>query len=344
MAHKNKKGTYTIPVLFFAICFLFFLHTSYALAQVKLQIPVDKLAEVSQAEMNQGKGIIVYLVAIYTWLVGVISLLAVIFLMVGGLIWLTARGSQKQLGFAKKLIKDSFVGLGIAIGSYFILFMINPNLVNFAGFGVEKIEGIDFQLPEANPTDIQDGGDSNEKAKIPTNLSSNSIYCPKSGGAKEFEKIIKSFKGKVAYRFGGKGGSPPYKETNPDYMKYNTYCPPGNECFDCSGFVNIVFLCAGLQSPGGGTDDIFSGTEKIISWDVAKQTINDKELKPGDLIGYLKSETTHPAGHVLLYAGGGLFIQTTSSGGHPGRQPGANPKQSSMSHVPMKDYKHIKRL
>ncbi|MBI2644887.1 hypothetical protein HYW94_01775 [Candidatus Uhrbacteria bacterium] len=138
MAHKNKKGTYTIPVLFFAICFLFFLHTSYALAQVKLQIPVDKLAEVSQAEMNQGKGIIVYLVAIYTWLVGVISLLAVIFLMVGGLIWLTARGSQKQLGFAKKLILDSLWGLGIALGSFLFLSAINPNLVKFGDITLEK--------------------------------------------------------------------------------------------------------------------------------------------------------------------------------------------------------------
>jgi hypothetical protein len=69
-----------------------------------------------------------YIGGIQKYAIGIVGILAVIVLMIGGVIWLTAAGNQNQIGRAKKMIAGSLVGLTLVFSSYIILFLINPNL------------------------------------------------------------------------------------------------------------------------------------------------------------------------------------------------------------------------
>ncbi|MBI2644889.1 hypothetical protein HYW94_01785 [Candidatus Uhrbacteria bacterium] len=124
---------------FFVILLGVFAVFQSALAQdVTLQIPLLGISKIS--------GIGEYVITIAKWIVGTLSLLAVIFIMVGGLIWLTAQGSRKHVEFAKKLVTDSLWGLILALGSYMLLAAISPSLVNFEKIHLEEITNIDFTV------------------------------------------------------------------------------------------------------------------------------------------------------------------------------------------------------
>jgi 3D (Asp-Asp-Asp) domain-containing protein len=148
LSKNNKKKIFTNLFGFFIVsCFLFFLAPSLH-AQMKLQIPIDRLADISQAEMQQGQGIGIYLAAIYTWFVAAISMLAVVAFMVGGIIWLTAAGSSQRITFAKKIITDTFWALGFVLGSYLFLSTINPKLIQPGSVAIQKIDEVDYLQAE----------------------------------------------------------------------------------------------------------------------------------------------------------------------------------------------------
>jgi hypothetical protein len=94
-----------------------------------IRLPVEKLAGISGAELSKWSGIGTYIAVISTWLIGAISLLAVIAFMVGGVIWLTAAGSTQRVTFAKKIITDTFGALVVTLGIYLILSIFNKDLV-----------------------------------------------------------------------------------------------------------------------------------------------------------------------------------------------------------------------
>jgi len=62
--------------------------------------------------------------------VALAALLAVIMIMIAGVRWMTAMGNQGQLDSAKTMISNSLIGLILALGSYTILYSINPALVS----------------------------------------------------------------------------------------------------------------------------------------------------------------------------------------------------------------------
>ncbi|MBI2644886.1 hypothetical protein HYW94_01770 [Candidatus Uhrbacteria bacterium] len=93
------------------------------------RLPVGKLSQIAGNELAQGGGLGTYVSVLSQWLVGAISLLAVIFLMAGGIVWLTAAGNSQQVNFAKKLITDTLVALLITLSIYIILSTISKNLV-----------------------------------------------------------------------------------------------------------------------------------------------------------------------------------------------------------------------
>ncbi|MDP3794041.1 MAG: NlpC/P60 family protein, partial [Candidatus Uhrbacteria bacterium] len=194
---------------------------------------------------------------------------------------------------------------------------------------------------EVVPLVEEDSGDSAGDLD-PTIEKTPGVYCPRTGGADELPKIVQSLAEKVTYRWGGKGGSPPYpeKKSGP-YAAFANFCPPGMLCLDCSGFVNFVRSCAGFQKISGNTTDMFQNAEKIDKIDMQNKTVNGIALQPGDLFGYTANESKSGAGHVIMYVGRGRTVQ--SRGGKTGRQPGANPV---FSLIPSdnKTYKHILRV
>jgi len=81
------------------------------------------------------------------------------------------------------------------------------------------------------------------------------------------------------------------------------YCYGGNgdACFDCSGFVNAVYLKAGIDLPR-------------VSRDIYKMgiSVNDETVQPGDLVFFKRGNTIN---HVGIYYGDGKMIHASTSKG-----------------------------
>jgi hypothetical protein len=81
--------------------------------------------------------------------IGLIILLAVVVMMVGGVIWLTAGGKEEKISDAKNLIGGSVLGIVIALSSYIILNIVNPALtvlspIKLAYVQKEDLEDLDL--------------------------------------------------------------------------------------------------------------------------------------------------------------------------------------------------------
>lgn len=70
-----------------------------------------------------------YIPLIYNYLVSIVSIVAVIMIMVGGLRYLTAGGNPSAITSAKETIIGAVIGLFLTFGSYLLLQTINPALV-----------------------------------------------------------------------------------------------------------------------------------------------------------------------------------------------------------------------
>jgi cell wall-associated NlpC family hydrolase len=273
-----------------------------------------------------------YIQGIYRYAVGIAGAIAVIVIVVAGFQWSTSGGNPETISAAKKRIQNAVIGLILLLSSYSILYAINPNLVQFYSLQVPYVmkENLEYQ----------EGGDANNgtvNQNIVTTFSQtqqvSGIYCPGNGGSAAIPQIVQSLEGKVAYRFGGTGGPPNYQETNSRYIQYNTYCPAGHLCFDCSGLLGYIITCAGLTPiPRKSTNILSSGnTEAIrknldgslqINYD--QNTVNGTALQPGDILGWKEGEGGNRIGHVIMYIGNGKTVE--ASGSIIGREPGYNPK------------------
>jgi hypothetical protein len=70
-----------------------------------------------------------YIKYLYTFLIGVCGLLSLFMIAVGAVMWLFAGGNSGQIGTAKKYITGAITGLLLALASYSILYIINPQLI-----------------------------------------------------------------------------------------------------------------------------------------------------------------------------------------------------------------------
>lgn len=76
---------------------------------------------------------------LYRFLVGSSGIVAVIVMMAGGYLWLFAGGNTARVGQAKDYIGGAVVGLTLSLGSYMILNMINPDLINMKDFEIPAV-------------------------------------------------------------------------------------------------------------------------------------------------------------------------------------------------------------
>lgn len=83
-----------------------------------------------------------YIQAIYKYGLALGASLAVIVIMIGGVIWLTSAGSPEKVKNAKNYIGGAITGLVLLLGSYLLLYTINPKLVEFGPLeGITEIKG-----------------------------------------------------------------------------------------------------------------------------------------------------------------------------------------------------------
>ena len=71
-----------------------------------------------------------YIAGMYKWFSGAIGILSAVMILYGGLKWITAGGNRGNVQSAKEVVFSSLIALVIALGSYLLLYVINPSLVN----------------------------------------------------------------------------------------------------------------------------------------------------------------------------------------------------------------------
>jgi len=91
-----------------------------------------------------------YLTAIYDLAMKFGGLIAAIMLMAGGVLWLISGGDASKVNQAKEILAGSVAGLTILLSSYLLLTIANPNLVNFRGLTLIRVQ--EKNLPDTEAT------------------------------------------------------------------------------------------------------------------------------------------------------------------------------------------------
>lgn len=117
--------------------------------KIELQMPFGSLAASGQLDIRD------YLKNLYTFGVGAAGILAVIMIILGGFIWLTAGGNAERVTTAKNYIQGALIGLVIALGSYTLLRIINPSLVYIVPLRVPVVK--QAYLGNSCPIEIPEG-------------------------------------------------------------------------------------------------------------------------------------------------------------------------------------------
>jgi hypothetical protein len=84
--------------------------------------------QVSIGGANTVAGLTDYIPRVYNYLLGIVSIVAIIMIMVGGLRYLTAGGNTSAISSAKETIFGAIIGLFLTFGSFILLQTINPAL------------------------------------------------------------------------------------------------------------------------------------------------------------------------------------------------------------------------
>lgn len=115
----------------------------------KLQIPIPDLSFSDVMPPEQGhlyvSWISEYIAAVYSYIVGIASIFATAMIMWGGMRWIFAAGDSSKIGRAKEIINNALIGLILALGSYILLYTINPKTVSF---GALKLAFVQQELIE----------------------------------------------------------------------------------------------------------------------------------------------------------------------------------------------------
>ena len=107
-----------------------------------------------------------YISGLFRYAIPVAAILAVVMMMVGGLQWLTSAGDSGRVGAAKKRIVGAAIGLALLLGSYLLLYTINPELVTLRALRIETVIADPFVVPNTPHEDP----DPDLVSRLPGNL------------------------------------------------------------------------------------------------------------------------------------------------------------------------------
>ncbi|KKQ79626.1 MAG: hypothetical protein UT02_C0029G0006 [Parcubacteria group bacterium GW2011_GWC2_38_7] len=112
-----------------------------------VSIPIPGLAAFNDIIVDPGEAISIpyialYIIAIYKYGLVIGSILAVVMIMIGGIIYLSAAAAPERITTGKNLIIGAISGLTLLLGSYLLLKTINPNLVSPTAIKLDTIKGL----------------------------------------------------------------------------------------------------------------------------------------------------------------------------------------------------------
>jgi len=118
---------------------------------VDLSVPIGSIASV--------RDIGSYIALIYNYLIGVVTIVAIVMIMYGGFRWVTAAGNPERIGGAKQTIIAAVIGLVLALFSYTILSVINPALLHLSMPLIKRVRPIYFEILPARCQDYRTEAD-----------------------------------------------------------------------------------------------------------------------------------------------------------------------------------------
>ena len=87
---------------------------------------LEKIPGVDSTNLNFAS----YLSAIYKLAIWIVGLCALFMFLVGAFMYMLSAANTSKVGSAKSIMQDALIGLVLALASYLILYVINPDLVN----------------------------------------------------------------------------------------------------------------------------------------------------------------------------------------------------------------------
>lgn len=288
---------------------------SYKKPELQIQIPTVTFSGVDLSKDNT-KVVIPYIAeyisGLYAYLISIIGILAAVMMIIGGFQYMTSGGDAGRVKAAKERITNAVAGALLALGAYVILNTVSPTITKLKGLEIKLVAPTDtkaaMQLASSDVSDSEDKTPELNTIKWPEGVS-----CPGSGGWNQVQSFISGTKGKVAYRKGGKGGPPPFGDSDPANAELNSNCPDGKICLDSSGYIRLALVCAGVNVPQGGTTALLTGentkTTDIFSVEKdGKILVKGQAIQPGDLIGHQATEGKSKIAQTFMYLGNGKVV------------------------------------
>lgn len=93
-----------------------------------------------------------YIASVYKYAVGVSGIIAIVMMMIGGM---EVMLDQRKQGFTR--INNALVGLALTLGTYIILFAVNPDLVSFKALRLTSVKNVPYAGCQTFTRDIACG-------------------------------------------------------------------------------------------------------------------------------------------------------------------------------------------
>ena len=137
----------TLPIfIFLFLSTVFLVHINHAKAVAFQPQVIDQISNqigVNFTEIGP-KSIGNLIKAIYSYMLGIVGILATLVMMYGGVLYITAAGNASKADNAKQWIFASLTGLLLALSSYTLLYMVNPNLLTMSSIDPETPDNRNF--------------------------------------------------------------------------------------------------------------------------------------------------------------------------------------------------------
>lgn len=120
----NKKIRNILLLLIIITLSVYFAHSEKVMA-----VDYQPLVRIPGLPATGGVTLSMYLVGLYNFLLSIVGIVAVMMMILGGVRYITAAGSESTIGDAKSMITNAIFGLALAILSWVIVSTINPDVL-----------------------------------------------------------------------------------------------------------------------------------------------------------------------------------------------------------------------
>jgi len=251
-----------------------------------IEIPIPELPSFASIEVKPGEEINVpyiaqYIIAIYKYGLTIGSILAVMMIVAGGIMYIISSADPSKINTAKQLIFGSITGITVLICSYLLLKVINPNLVDLKAISLETIP-MEF-LDESTAGIVTDPGSLAAAAVAET---ASAIYLAPG----QFGSLNKA------------GGCTPT-----EIITAAKTLASLKVCFGachCASTVSRILRLAGCSIPSSGSANDLKKRLLGAGWILKNCTDFPLNTIP---VGYL-----YTSGHAMVSIGGGRLVESST--------------------------------